>query len=176
MQEVTEYVYYDGSVTITIATPRLDSTTPSAVMVAATVHEEFAAKVRALMREYRVTSVYPSVSFDAYLPTSGGFPIYGIRKIAPAGTSREVSDEYMLEITRLRFGVEFAILPTTFTADERLALAFERNIEKAMRDYFNANSVPHLTIPGDQQILGDSWIDIVFETGPATEIGLVNVP
>jgi hypothetical protein len=55
MQEVTEYVYYDGSVTVTIATPRLDSTTPSAVMVTATVHEEFAAKVRAALDTLAVT-------------------------------------------------------------------------------------------------------------------------
>lgn len=174
MQEIVEYTYYEGSLTVTIATPRLDSTKPSTVMAAATVHEEFAAKVRSLMREYRVT-LNPSTGFDAYLPTSGGFPLYGIRKVQPGGMSREVSDEFTLEITRLRFSVGFSILPTTFLANELLALAFERNIEKAVRDLFDANSVPHLTIPGDQQILGDSWIDIVFEAGPATEQGIVNV-
>lgn len=174
MQTVTEYLYYDGTVTITIATPRLDATAPSTVMQAATVHEEFAAKVRALMRENRLELV-PSTSFDAYLPTAGGFPLYGIRAIRPGGSSREVETDFMLEITRLRFAIEFTLLPSTFTADTLLALAFERNMEKALRDFFAANSVPNTTIPGDQQVLGDSWIDIVFETGPASEIGLVNV-
>ena len=174
MQEITEYTYYDGSLTITIATPRLDSTKPSTVMAAATVHEEFAAQIRSYLREYRLY-LNPSTSFDTHLPSSGGFPLYGVRKIQPAGTSREVDGEFMIEITRLRFAIGFSILPTTFLANEKLALAFERNMEKAVKDFLDANSVPTLTIPGDMQILGDSWIDIVFEAGPATEQGLINV-
>jgi hypothetical protein len=166
MGEILEYDYYDASVTVTIATRRPEEM-PSVLFVAGALHTEFVAKVRAALREKKDP-------LNPYLPESGGFPLYGIRKIMPAGAARGVDDQYFIEITRQRFELGIAFLPSTWMAGETVALAVERHIEKAVKDLFAALGIPHLTIPGDNHKLGDSFIDVICELGGATNQGVIH--
>lgn len=163
MRTVQEYDYYQATLVISIHTPRPDAA-PSTVFSAGALHNDYVSKVRAALREYKD-------GIEGYLPTAGGFPLYGIRKTSPEGTLRTVDQDFQLEVTTLRFGLEVAFLPSTWTAGETAALGVERNIEKAAKDYFAAQSIPFAVIPGDSDQLGDSYIDIMCELGAATNQG-----
>ena len=163
MKNVLEYDYYGATLTISIHTPRPDAA-PSTVFTAGTLHNEYVAKVRAALREYKD-------GIESYLPTAGGYPLYGIRKCEPQGTLRSVEQDFQLEITTMRFGLEIAFLPSTWTVGETVALGVERNIEKAAKDYFAAQSIPYVVIPGDGDQLTESFIDIMVELGAATNQG-----
>lgn len=159
--EIEEYDFYEGVLSITVATTRPDAA-PSAVLVAASMHEEYASRARCLLREFRN-------NLGPYLP------YYGVRKILPAGSSREIDRDFNQDILRLQFNLGFALLGDAWSADEKVVFAFERNIEKAIRDLFAANQLPHLFIPGDSEVMGESYIDILFSLGAATNQGVWNV-
>ena len=89
----------------------------------------------------------------------------------PEGTARSVDQDFLLEVTTLRFGLEVAIYPATWAAGETIALGVERNIEKAVKDLFTAESIPFAVIPGDGDQLGESFVDISCDLGPATNQG-----
>ena len=171
--QVLEYIYYGGTLTVGVHTPRMDPT-PATIFVAGTIHAEYLAKVRSALREYKITESL-STGLQAYLTTQGGFPLYGVRKIAPAGSLRSVDTDFNLEVTMQRFVMELAMLESTFTASPEIAFAFERHIEKAVKDLFAARSIPFTVIPGDYTQLGETFIDISFELGPASEQGDIEV-
>jgi hypothetical protein len=171
--EVVEYLYYEGTLIVSINTPRAQPQ-PASVFTAGTIHAEFIAKVRSALREFRTTENLPS-GLSAYLPQSEGKPLYGIRKMAPAGSPRSVDPDFNIETTSARFSVGLSLYPSTFLVADEIAFAIERNVEKAAQDLFKARGIPYTTIPGDNQQLADSFIDIMFDLGPATEQGLVNV-
>lgn len=173
MQTASEYMFYDGTLTIGVHTPRLEPT-PATVFLAGTLHSEYLAKVRSALREYRVELNLAS-GLHAFLPTEGGFPLYGIRAIRPGGALRSVDDDFNMEVTLQRFGVMLAMLPTTFQADPEKAFAVERVMEKAAKDCLAAAGLPYLTIPGDQVQLADTYIDVSFELGAASELDAVQV-
>lgn len=172
---VNEYLYYEGVLTIGVHTPRLEPV-PATVFAAGTIHSEYLAKVRSALREYRTTENL-SFGLQNYLPQQEGFALYGIRHIAPAGALRSVDDDFNLEITLQRFSIGLAMLPSTFTADPEKFFAIERVMELAVKDLFAANSLAHslTTIPGDDKLLGETFIDISFELGAATEQGNIHV-
>jgi hypothetical protein len=172
---ITDYLYYEGTLTIGVHTPRLDPA-PATIYLAGPIHSEYLARVRSILREYRTTENLAS-GLQSYLPQQGGFPLYGIRNITPAGALRSVDDDFNLEVTLQRFSFGLAMLPTTFTADPEKYFSIERVMEKAVQDLFAANSLPHTvtTIPGDKKQLGETFIDISFELGAATEQGPLEV-
>jgi hypothetical protein len=166
MAEILEYDYYDATLTVTISTARPEAA-PSTLFVAGSLHTEYVAKVRAVLREKRD-------ALTPYLPVAGGYPIYGIRKIMPAGAMRTVESDYFMETTRQRFDLGVALLPSAWQAGELVALGVERNLEKAIKDLFAAEGIPFAVIPGDNDKLGDSYVDIMCELGPATNQGVIN--
>ncbi len=176
MQEVNEYRYYAATLIVGIHTPRLNPTPPT-VFLAGNLHAELSAKVRSALREYR-TVEQTTTGLSAYLPVAQSLPLYGIRLIQPMGSPRSVDQDFDLEITSMRFALGIAMLESTFTVDDAISFAIERNVEKAANDLFKALSIPcaDVTIPGDEKQLGDTYVDVMCEVGPATEIGLALVP
>ena len=159
--QIAEYNFYNATLSITLAT-QLPDAPPSAVLPAATLHEEYSAQVRALLREYKR-------GLNAYLD------YYDVLKIHPAGTSRDVDKDFNQEITRISFMLGVSLTAAAQIADERLVFAFERNLEKAVRDLFRANGLPDLYIAGDGETLGESFIQIQVSMGSASDIALWNV-
>lgn len=159
--QITEYNYYDATLSITIATQRPEAA-PSTVLAAATLHEEYAAQVRGVLREYKR-------GLDSYLS------YYEILKIHPAGGSRDIDRDFNQDLTSLSFMIGIGLTAAAHIADERLVFAFERNIEKAVRDLFAANGLPDLYIPGDDETLGESYIQIKLSMGSASNLSLWNV-
>ena len=176
---VQAYAAYPGIVTITVATLRPEAA-GSAIFTAASIHEDFAAKVRKVMKEHKhigdTALAWPVAQrIQTYFPTFGGNPIYAIRQLLPAGSPRDIDDRYMLEIMRIRYQFMLNILPAGFAASEEIESGMERNIEKAIHDLFQANGVPDAYIPGDmgirpegnQLVTERSEIDIICEMGVA---------
>ncbi len=176
MQTVTEYRYYEATLIVGVHTPRLNPTPPT-VFLAGNIHAEISAKVRSALREYK-TVEQTTTGLSLYLPVAQSLPLYGIRKIQPMGAPRGVDQDFDIEITSLRFALGVAMLESTFTVADEISLALERNLEKAAKDLFKASSIPcgDITIAGDGTQLGDTYIDVSCEMGPATEIGLVLAP
>ncbi len=162
MPEITEYDYYDATLAITIVTQRPEAA-PSQLLVSATLHEEFAARVRKVLREFRQP-------LDVYLP------YYAVNRIRPSGTARDIDRELNQDLLRQQFALGFSLTAAAQIADEIAVFAMERNIEKAVRDLFTANELPHIFIPGQDGVHGESYIDIVVTLGAATNQGVWNVP
>jgi hypothetical protein len=159
--QIAEYNYYNATLSVSIVTQRPDAT-PSSILAAATLHEQYAAEVRVALREYKR-------ALNAYLP------YYDVIKITLAGTSRDSDRETNQEIMRISFMLGFSMTGAAQIADERLVFAFERNIEKAVRDLFTAEEIPNVFIAGDGETLGESFIHVQLSMGTATEIGLWNI-
>lgn len=167
MPEIYEYDLYDASITITVATLRPDAA-PANVLVAATVHEEYASRCRALLREYRLIG-------DGLNTLGTALPYYRILKMQPAGSAREIERDFNQDVMRLQFSLQFTLIQEAWSADERIVFAFERNFEKAIRDLFKANSLPDVFIAGDTETMGESWIDILCTVGGGSNIGAWSV-
>lgn len=172
--KVQVYTTYSGTLIITAATPRAEAA-PSFRFTNASIHEDYCAQVRALLKEHRhilgSSLEYPAAKrLQTYFPTSGGNPLYAIRELMPAGSPRDVDPDFQLEIMRIRYSFMLNLLPAAFLADETIAEAIERHIEKAVHDLFIANGVPDVFIPGDEeQRPGERTdIDILCELGPAS--------
>lgn len=185
---VQAYKQFQGTFTITAATPR-PGEAASTKLTAATIHEDYAAKVRALLREYKhiggESLAWPSAKrIQTYFPTQGGLPLYAIRELRPAGTTRGIDQEFQLEIISIRYAFTLDWLPPAFAADEEIAEAMERNLEFAVSGLFEANAVPHVFIPGDNEIepgnVGgeavQTSISIMCEMGGATARSGLDLP
>lgn len=162
MPTIHEYDYYNGTLTITVVTQRPDAE-PSTRIAAASLHEEYAARARSLLREYK-RALDPFLEF------------YRIEKMQPAGTARDTDEKTNQDFLRLQFTVELALLDAAWTADEIEVFAIETNIERAVHKVFAAGGLPDLFIPGNQGVLGESYIGILFATGSGTNIGEWQVP
>jgi hypothetical protein len=173
--QVVDYTYYEGTLVVGIHTPRLNPT-PATIFLAGGIHAELVAKVRSALREYRTTHQLAS-GLQAHLPTQAGFPLYGIRKVQNAGAPRSVDEDFNIEVTAQRFTIGLALLESTFTAADEVSHAFERHVEAATQALFAARGVPdsQTMIPGDNKQIGETYIDIMFELGPALEQGVVDV-
>lgn len=165
--EITEYDYHGFTLSITVATQRPEAA-PSGILVAGKMHDEYAARVRALLREFRATDPSAGVKNLSALLT-----YYRITKMQPAGSAREVQGNY--DLLRLQFSAEFTTIDAAQIGDERAVFAFERNIEKAVDDLFAANEIPNAFIPGEEGVLGDSYIQVLCTMGPALNQGAWNV-
>lgn len=177
MGQVLEYNYYTAALIVGIHTPRINPS-PATIFLAGTLHAELAAKIRGALREYKTVG-QTTTGLSAYLPTQGGFPLYGIRKIQPSGAPRSVDEDFNIEVTSCRFGLEIAILESTYAADEAIWMAIERNIEKAAQDLFKSLSIPcrDIEIPSNNDQLGSTFVDILCELGATSgDQGLCNVP
>lgn len=170
---VQAYTMLQGTLVVTVSTARAEPL-PSIKFTAANIHHDYAAQVRALLREYKQAGVsaeaYPAAKrIQTYFPTHAGNALYAIRELVSAGSPRDIDDNWQLEIMRLRYSMAINLLPGAFIADEQLAEGVERNIEYAVYKLFEANGLPGAYTPGDTTIrLGERTdIDIVCELGPA---------
>lgn len=165
---IQAYDIHPFTVTVTVATPR-DEATPSVFFVAASIHEDFVARVRHLAREHKQVGesslAYPaSARLSNYLPAG----YYALRELAPGGAPRDIDAEFLIEVTRLRFTGILVDLPGCMAAGVA-GEARERHLEKAFKDLFKANDIPDEFIPGDSGVRDDNStvIDIIAELGPA---------
>jgi hypothetical protein len=179
---VNAYVAHSGTIQITVASQRVEQVAATK-FAAAWIHEEYAANVRALLREWKHVGasslIYPAAKrLATYLPTHNGEQIYGIRELMPAGTTRDIDDPWQLEITRIRYAFVLHILPAGFIADETIVEGVERNVEYAINRLFVSNGLPAVYIPGDQDLrLGEGTeVDISCEMGSADARTVVEVP
>ena len=180
---IQAYTAYSGILSITVATPRPEAA-GSVIFTAASIHEDYCAKVRVVMQEWKhiepTTEAYPAAQqLKTYLPAPNGAQLYAFRQLMPAGTPRDIDAQFQLEIMRIRYEFMIVLLPAAFQSDQNLASGLERNIEKAVNDLFTANGVPSAFIPGDMGIRNEqdvevptrSEIDIICEMGPALAQG-----
>src|SRR5260221_10652474 len=116
---IQAYTAYSGILMITAATLR-----PEAVMstrfTAATIHEDYAASVRALLEEHQhiapTCANYPAaVRIQSYFPaTAAGAALYAVKELRPDGAPRSIDAQFMLEITSLRYAFMLNLLPAAF--------------------------------------------------------------
>jgi hypothetical protein len=168
---------YEAFVNITVASPRPEGV-PSYIIPAAKYHDEIAAKIRGILREYKhlaenETWVASAYRVQTYLPTNAALPTgnngyYAVRTLDPAGSIPEVDEKFMLDVLRLRYSLVFAILPASVLDDD--GDAFERYWQKAFKDLFvTGYSMTGVFIPGDEMDRDDTktTIDIQLEMGGA---------
>lgn len=177
------YSAYSATLIVGVATPR-DQALPSTKFQAATVHEDYAARVRALLKEHRHINAsslaYPAAkrlqTYFPVFPLVTGKPLYALREVKPAGCPRGVDGEW--EVMEVRYGLSINILPAAHLADEVTTEGIERHLEFAVTRLFSANDVPTVFIPGDQTLRpGDrTEIDIRVELGPATARDEIEIP
>ena len=182
---IQAYTAYVGTLTVAIATPRPEEVA-STHFVAAKIHEDYCAQVRALLREHKHCDVsslaYPAASrlqtYFPVFPLVTGKPLYALRSLQPAGSPRDIDREFMLEIMRVRYDFMLAILPPYFEADETTAEGIERALEYAVKSLFIAQSIPDVVIPGDNDTINgvDSLISITCELGAASARMGVDIP
>lgn len=171
---INSYDVHPGVLTITVATPR-DPEIPSALFTAASIHEDYCGRVRALLREYKhvgeSSNACPAAQrLQAYFPAHEGKPLYALRALVPSGAPREIDPEFMLEVLRIRYEFILVDLPEAMMADAIIAEGRERAMEKALHDLLEANGVPAVFIPSnnDQRNPNRSEVDIICEFGPST--------
>lgn len=90
------YDFFDGRLTLRIVTER-PSEQRSLISGVASLHEEWAARVRALLEE-RVSPF-----------TTANLPHYTVRMIRPTSTQRDLDPKWLEDFTRLEFQVQFGI-------------------------------------------------------------------
>lgn len=171
---IQAYTAYTGTLIIAVATPRPQEA-PSTHFTAAKIHEDYCARVRSILREWKhigeTSLAFPVAQrlqtyFPVY-PLVTGKPLYALRQLMPAGSPRDIDREYMLEIMRIRYAFTLVILPAYFGADEIDAEAIERHLEYAVKQLFQVSGVPHVTIP-QITVPGDN--DIITEEGSLVSI------
>lgn len=189
---IQAYTAYSGIFTIAVSTVRPQAAR-STQFIAATLHEDYAAKAAALLEEhihiFPTDQAYPMAArLQNYFPTAtvGGqtVPIYAMKELMPAGAPRDIDAQFMLEITRLRYQFSIVLLKAAFATTAVGRNAISRAIEFAIKSLFDANSLPSTYIPGDNAIrpenadttLGPTDIDIVCELGAATQRTGVDIP
>ncbi len=156
--EILEYDYYAASLSITIVSKRPD-VQASVIVPASSVHEEWASRVRVALREFRMP-------LDAYLAH------YSVREIKPGASIRDVDTQLNQDLTRLTFDLGVAMTQAAWIGDEVKVFAFERNLEKAVKDHFAARGgFPQVFVPGDDGIRPDDYIDAIITMGPGSNIG-----
>ncbi len=178
---VQAYTATSATLLVTIASPR--GATASVFFKAAKVHEDFAAAVRALLREYKhiapTCDSFPvAARIQSYFPVFNGRPLFAVRQLMPAGAPRDIDQDFNLEVMRIRYQLELNILPPAWQASEPIGDAIERHVESAVRELFKANGVPDVYLPGEEglRIEDRTEIDIICETGLATGRGPVEIP
>lgn len=167
--KIQAYDVFQGVLQVTIATPRPEAT-PSTQYAAASIHEDYVAKVRAVLWEWKQCGessqqVPAAKRLQTYFPANNGQPLYALRTLVPAGAPRDIDNDYMIEIMRIRYDfVMVDLQPPNEKAEAR-----ERAIEKAVHDLFVSQGVPDVFIPGDSGVRDEksSVIDIIVEMGPA---------
>lgn len=174
---VQVYSQYSGTVTVTVATQRTEAAASNKFQFAS-IHQDYAAKVRALMKEHRHVGAsslaYPIAkrlqTYFPVFPLVTGNPLYAVRELKPAGSPQDQEQEWQLEIMRIRYDLTINLLPAAFFADEIITEGIERNMQLAWKQLFDANGIPSIFIPGDQaQRPGfGTDVDIICELGPAT--------
>lgn len=181
---VQAYTQYPVSVTITVCTPRSEPGA-STVFYAASIHEDYCAKVGVALREYKhvgsdAQSWPASSRLQTYLPRFLGSPIYAFKQVMPGGVFRDVDAVWQLEVMRIRYEFVVNLLPGAFLGTDIECEAISRNVQSAIKGLFDALSIPSVYIPGAAAAdirLGDrSDIDIIAEVGPASARGAVEIP
>lgn len=122
--KIQAFSLYSGTLVISVATPRPEEA-PSIYFTAATIHEDYCAKVRAILREWKhvapsclgVPTAQRLQTYFPTLPANGTNYLYAVRELRPAGSPRDIDREWMLEIMRIRYAFTLALLPAALTAD-----------------------------------------------------------
>lgn len=179
------YSAYPFTLTITATTPRAEMKA-STKLQAGTIHEDYCARVRAVLREAKhigqSSLAYPAAKrLQTYFPTSGSKPLYAVRELMPAGAPREFVREWQVEQMFIRYTGMLMWLPAALVADEEIAEAMEHHIQLATKQLFEANSVPTVYIPGvvangEIRPMEQTEIDIVCEVGPGQGRVEVDLP
>lgn len=182
---IQAYTFYSGTLTIAVATPRPEEAA-STHFTAAKIHEDYCAQVRALLREHKhidaSSLAYPAAqrlqTYFPVFPLATGTPLYALRSLMPAGSPRDIDQQFMLEIMRIRYAFTIALLPAYFSADATTAEGMERALEYAVKRLFQVAGIPDVTIPGDNEILSgvDSLVSITCEMGGAAARTGVDIP
>lgn len=170
---IQAYTHYSGTLSITVATPRPEAAA-STTLTAATIHEDYAAKVRAALREHKhinptQTNYAAAYTLQNYLPQYQGKPIFVLTQLMPAGSPRGIDQQFMLEVMTLRYQFALDLLPGAHLTDDITAESKERAIEYAVKSLFTYLGIPHTVIPADNTIAGqfDTEIGIMVELGAA---------
>lgn len=185
---IQAYTRYAGTISVTAATLR-SQTAPSVIFTNATIHEDYAAKVRALLEEHihippNDQFFPPAVRLQNYFPAPNGAAIYVLKELMPAGAPRSIDAQFMLEVTSIRYAFVLDLLPAAYACTGQQRSAIERAMEYAFSQLFAANGVPNTFIPGDQAIrpenpdtsIGGTDIDIICQLGAASARGPVEIP
>ena len=179
---IQAYTAYSGVLVASIATIRPQAQA-SVFFQSATIHEDWAARVRAALKEHKhilgTALNYPaSARLQTYFPASASNPYYALRQLMPSGSPRDVDQEFMLEVTRLRYDFTLDLLPAAFLATEPAADALERAMEYAAFRVLGYLDIPNAHIPGDKAVMPPegSYVNIVCELGPASARTGVDIP
>ncbi len=177
MPTIRIHSLYEAFINITVASPRPEGV-PSYIIPSAKLHDQIAATIRGIMREYKhlaehETWVASQFRVQTYLPTNSALPTgnngyYAVRTLDPAGSVVEVNEDFMLDVLRIRYALVFAILPASVLDDD--GDAFERYWQKAFKDLFvTGYSLSGVFIPDDDMERDDTktTIDIQLEMGGA---------
>jgi len=176
------YTAYAGSFSIVVSTPRSQKA-PSHKFEYASIHEDYCAKVRVALREYRhcgaVAETQPAARrITTYLPGVGGQALYALRELKPEGADRAVDPQFMLEVMVMRWSFSLHLTSAALIADPEIAEAIERHLELALRKLFQALGIPDEFIAGDEEqrpgIRTD--ISIIVNLGGATARTTVELP
>lgn len=171
---IQAYTARAASLIITVRTIRPEEA-PSSLFTAAKIHDDLCARVGAVLREHKHVGdtqlAYPAERrLGTYFPTVGDKPIYGMRELRPAGTTRDIDADWQLEIMTIRYELTLALLPAAFQGDEDIAEAVSRNVSYAAQQVLAAAGLPYLFIPGDDGQRPDEGtsIDIICDPGPSS--------
>lgn len=90
------YDFFNARLTLQITTERPEDQ-PSLISGVASLHEEFAARVRAALEE------------RANPFTTANLPYYAVKTIRQLGTARDIDPRWLVDYTRIEFLVQFGI-------------------------------------------------------------------
>lgn len=179
---IQAYTAYTGVLTLTLCTIRPQEA-PSALFTGAKIHEDWTAKSRAALKEYKhcgdaSQAFAERVRLQNYFPGGLTAPYYALRQLKPAGSPRDIDSDWNLEITRMRYEFFLVFLPAYFAAAEPQGDAIERAMEKAVYDLFGYLQIWNTHIPGDNAVLpGEgTYLNTVCELGPATQQQGIDIP
>lgn len=171
---IQAYAAISGTLVIAVYTARPEGA-PSIRFTAAKVHEDYAAAIRTLLREWRQVGEsalqFPDAArLTTYLPAPSGRPFYALRQLQPAGAPRDIDDEAKLEIIRPRYEFTLHLTPEGIRNPD--AEAVERHLEYAMQRLLAANGIEGVYIPGDDGTRAEQThtiVDVICELGASTD-------
>lgn len=179
------YTVFPGVITITAETLRSEPRA-SAKFTAANVHQDFIARVGAVMREHKhigqTALAFPAAqrlqTYFPVFPLVTGNPLYAIRELVPLGAVSEFVGDWQMEQSMMRYQFMLNWLPAALIADEEVAQGMTRNIVFAVKKLFQANNIPDVYLPGDVdvRVMDRTEIDVTCDLGQGSGRVEVEIP